>query len=71
MNKRAETIGDGQAIEFSIVHNFGTRDVVVAVYDANTGEAVMCGERRPDDMQVIIAFGDPPSAEQYRAVVIG
>jgi len=53
-------------------HNFGTRDVTVAVYDNNSPYAeVFPDVEHATTNTVIIRFASAPTADQYRVVIIG
>ena len=72
----AKTIGDGTATQYTIVHNFGTRDVVVQVVDIATGsdtqyETVYADVRRDSTNQVIVTFASAPASNAYRAIITG
>ncbi len=70
--KAMATIGDGSATSFNLDHNFGTRDVQVAVYK-NSGnyDDVIADVTRPSINRVTIAFAAAPAASAYRVVVLG
>ena len=68
--KYAGAITKGTALEYTITHNLGTRDVVVMVYDPSTYEQVMVDVVMTTTIAVKIAFGSAPSAN-YRVVVVG
>jgi hypothetical protein len=68
--KYAGAITKGTALEYTITHNLGTRDVVVMVYDPSTYEQVMVDVVMTTTAAVKIAFGSAPSAN-YRVVVVG
>lgn len=68
--KYAGAITKGNALEYTITHNLGTRDVVVMVYDPSTYEQVMVDVVMTTTAAVKIAFGSAPSVN-YRVVVVG
>lgn len=68
--KYAGAITKGTALEYTITHNLGTRDVVVMVYDPSTYEQVMVDVVMTTTAAVKIAFGSAPSVN-YRVVVVG
>jgi hypothetical protein len=57
-------------LEYTITHNLGTMDVVVAVYHPTTYEQVMVDVVVSTTDAVKIAFGSAPSVN-YRVVVVG
>lgn len=71
----AETIGDGIEDTFAIVHDLGTTDVVVALWDL-TGTDPMLATGDADTIEatdadtVTVAFAAPPAADAYRVVVV-
>jgi hypothetical protein len=69
--ERAETIsGDGSTTSFTITHNFGTRDVIVQVYDTTTYETIICDVTRTSTSVVTLDFGIAPIvSKNYRALV--
>jgi ABC-type tungstate transport system permease subunit len=66
----ADDIGDGVATTISVVHNFGTLDVIVAVFDKATNQDVMVDVDRVDVDTVALTFGTAPAADAYRVLVI-
>lgn len=70
--KAAANIGDGAALSFNLDHNFGTRDVQVAVMkNAGNYDDVLVDVTRPTVNRVTVAFASAPAANAYRVVVIG
>ena len=69
VEKYATLVGDGTNTSFTVTHNFGTRDVVVSVYDAATYEEVMTDVTRTNTNAVSVGFAVAPSADAYRVVV--
>ena len=69
VRKYAATVGDGTNTSYAVTHNFGTRDVQVAVYDAATYEEVVTDITRTSTNVVTIGFAAAPSADAYRVVV--
>lgn len=64
--------GDGSATSYTITHNIGSRDVLVAVY-RNSGnyDEVMCDIERTTANSVTLKFTSAPTSNQFRCVVIG
>lgn len=69
--KAAANVGNGSATSFAVTHNFGTRDVVVNVYDNATWDTVEVDVVRTDTNNVTVSFTTAPSNNAYRVVVIG
>lgn len=68
----AGDVGDGSSTQIDVVHNLGTRDIVVNVYRKTTPyESVMCDIERFDVNTVRLRFASAPSAAQFRVVVTG
>lgn len=67
----ASVIGDGTTTEFSIVHNFGSRDVlVIARNNASPYENIEIGWESTDSNTVGIIFSDPPAVDGVRINVL-
>ena len=66
----AQTV-TGSATTFNIDHNFGTRDVVVQVFDLATYDTVISDVVRSTTDQVQITFSVAPGSNSYRVVVTG
>lgn len=66
----AQTMGDGVATSFVLVHNFNTKDVVCQVYDATTGSEVLVDTVRNTVNQLTVTFAVAPAANAYRAVLV-
>lgn len=66
----AQTVS-GATTSFAVTHNFGTRDVVVQVYDSATYETVTVDVVRTSTNVVTVSFSVAPGASQYRVVVTG
>jgi hypothetical protein len=69
--KVTKTIGDAVATSFTIQHGFGTREVMIQVYDAATYDTVIADTVRTDTNNVTVAFSVAPSSNAYVVVVIG
>jgi len=66
----AQTVTGGSTT-FNIEHNFGTRDVIVQVFDMTTYDTVVTDVVRSTTNQVQISFSVAPGAASYRVVVTG
>lgn len=66
----ALVIGDGTATQFDLTHNFGTRDVAIAVYQAVSpyGE-ILLDKERPDVNTARVRFLQAPALNSYRVIV--
>ena len=69
--KASANVGNGTNTSFALAHNFGTRDVVVNVYDNATWETVEVDVVRTDTDTVTVSFATAPANNAYRVVVIG
>lgn len=69
--KVAASIGNAAATSFAVVHNLGTRDVTVNVYDNANYETVVTDVVRTDANTVTVSFAVAPSSNAYRVVVVG
>lgn len=67
----ARTIGDGINTTYAITHNYGTRDVVVQVFDITTHDTVFADVIRTSINAVNITFSSPPASNAYRVVISG
>jgi len=72
IRKYTATIGDGSSTIFTITHGFGTRDVIVGVYqNGGNYDDIICDVERPNANSVVLRFGVAPAANSVRVVVIG
>lgn len=67
----AQTIGNSGDTSFTITHNFGTRDVVVQVYDLATYDTVIADTVRSTINAVTVTFSSAPGTNAFRVVVTG
>lgn len=66
----ALVIGDATATQFDLTHNFGTRDVLVDVVQANAPfGSVMVDIERPDVNTARVRFLAAPALNSYRVIV--
>lgn len=69
--KHAQDIGDGSAVNFTITHNLGTRDVTVRIYEtASPYQEVYAVVEHATTNTVIVRFATAPTTNQYRVVVM-
>lgn len=67
----AQTIGDGASTTYSVTHNFGTKDVIVQVYDLSTNDTVVADVVRSSTTAVTVGFSAAPASNSYRVVITG
>jgi hypothetical protein len=70
--KFSQDIGDGSATQFTVTHNFNTRDVQVEVF-RNSGnyDTVIVDVERTSTNAVRLTFAAAPTSNQFRVVVLG
>lgn len=66
----AAVIGDGLAVSYPVVHNFGTLDVLVQVVRISDGATVTVTVVRTDTNTVTVSFTLPPLLNAYRVLVV-
>jgi hypothetical protein len=66
-----QTIGDGSATSFALVHNFSTRAVIVQVYTASTYDTVIADVVRTSTSTVTVDFSTAPASGAYVVVITG
>lgn len=68
----AANVGDGSNNSFTITHNFGTRDVSVAVYkNSGSYDDVEVSVQRPSTNAVVLNFAPTvPTTNQFRVVIL-
>ena len=69
--KYSASVGNGSATSIAVTHSFGTRDVVVNVYDNASYDTIECDVVRTDTNTVTVTFSTAPASNAYRVVVIG
>lgn len=70
--KFASAIGDGSATSYDVVHNLGTRDVTVQVYQNSSAyDVVETDIQMKDNNTVTISFTSAPSLNAYKVVIVG
>jgi hypothetical protein len=69
--KFSASIGDGVLTSVPVTHNLGTTDVHVQLYEISSGLAVMTDYTMTNTNVVTFTFASPPTANQYKAVIIG
>lgn len=70
--KSSTDVGDGSATQYTITHNFNTRDVSVQVR-RNSGnyENIVCEIDRTSVNAVRLTFATAPTSNQYRCLILG
>lgn len=71
VRRYAVTIGNASSTNFTITHNFNTKDVTVAVYDTATDEEVFTGVEHSTVNTVTVKFAVAPGTNAFRVVVVG
>lgn len=67
----SKTVGDGAATSFTVTHNFGTRAVVVQVFDSSTYDTVIADVVRTTTDSVTVSFSVAPASGAFTVVVTG
>lgn len=67
----SKVVGDGANTSFAVTHNFGTRAVVVQVYDSSSYDTVIADVVRTTTDTVTVSFSVAPSSNAYTVVVTG
>ena len=69
--KYAATIGDAVTTSFDVIHDFGTQDVQVTIYDTSTYEEVFADVIHANTSKVTVNFAVAPGVGAFRVVVVG
>ena len=69
-HKYVQAFGNGTSTQYAIVHNMGTKDVIVQVSTADTYEVVYANTVITDENTVTLNFAQAPSENAYRVIVI-
>lgn len=64
-------IGDGVNSSYTVTHNFGTRAVVVQVYDSSNYDTVIADVERSTTDSVVVSFSVAPASNAYTVVITG
>lgn len=67
----SKAIGDGANTSYTITHNFGTRAVVVQVYDSSTYDTVIADVVRTTTDSVTVSFSVAPASGAFTVVITG
>ncbi|CAG5072880.1 hypothetical protein DYBT9623_04420 [Dyadobacter sp. CECT 9623] len=65
----ATNVGDASALTYVVTHSFGTKDIVIELFDATTGATVYADVTRPTVNTVGIAFAKAPALNAFRVTV--
>jgi len=65
----AVNVGNGTATSYAVTHNFGSRDVIVSIYDNTTYEEVFTDVVLTSTSVVTVSFNTAPASNAYRVVV--
>jgi hypothetical protein len=69
--KFSANVGNGSNTSYAITHGLSTRDVIVNVYDNATYDTVDLDVVRSNANSIMLTFSSPPTADQYRVVIVG
>jgi len=69
VRKYATTIGNNSATSFTVTHNLGTQDVIVAIYDTATYVEYEADITHSTTNTITVAFATAPTTNQIRVVV--
>lgn len=65
-------VGDGSATSYALNHNFNTRDVEVGVFrNSGSFDEIACDINHTSVNSVTLIFSAAPTANQFRAVIVG
>lgn len=67
----SKAVGNGTDVSYTVTHNFGTRAVVVQVYDSSNYDTVIADVVRTTADSVTVSFSVAPASNAYTVVVTG
>ena len=68
----SQVIGNGTLMEFTIIHNFNTKKVMVSVVETGDDHEVFIPDVEIDTLNtVVVKFAEPPALNEYTVIVIG
>lgn len=70
-SKYSATIGDAVSTTFVLTHNLVSTDVIVQVFEIETGDEIIADIQRTDANNVTIEFEGAPATNEFRVVIIG
>jgi hypothetical protein len=62
-------IGDEVSNVFHLVHNSGTRSVIVQIFKIETGESIETEIKRTDENSIDVYFNRPPKNNEFQVVI--
>lgn len=65
----AATVGDGTLTDIPVIHNLGTRQVIVQLYDTSSYETVYADVVRTDDNTVTLTFASAPATGDITVLI--
>lgn len=65
----AVSIGNGTSTQYYVAHNFGTRDVIVQLFDNTTYDTVFADVTRDSLSNVLIEFASAPALNSIRVLI--
>ncbi len=68
--KSSFNVGNNSASTFNLVHNFGTADVGVTLYEISSGVQWYPDVSARTTNQVTVQFSFVPTTNQFRAVIV-
>lgn len=71
LNKKAFMIGDGVNSDYQIIHNYGSRNIIVDVYDTTTNERIDVLITNDDPNYSTVRFSHPIGINSYTVVTLG
>lgn len=71
VRKFVQNIGGGEQTEFEVTHNLGTKDVIVTMFQNDTGEEIFTGCTVITENIIKVSLSEPLSDSTYRVVIIG
>jgi len=66
-----KAVGNGVDVSHTVTHNFGTRAVLVQVYDSSSYDTVIADVERTTADSVTVSFSVAPASNAYTVVVTG
>ena len=70
--KNFATIGDGVATQYTVTHNFGTRDIQIYVYELTGNFREVFVEKRHTSINAVdILFDAAPASSSHRVAILG
>lgn len=66
-----KAVGNGVDVSHTVTHNFGTRAVIVQVYDSSNYDTVIADVERTTIDSVVVSFSVAPASNAYTVVVTG